>query len=234
MLPQLRHFAIACILVTSGAVARGDVILTFDPVIINAARGSAAMNVFIESPNDTHDVAAYNFGFIIEKISGDGALVFDPAQSASELTDSRYLFANTSDLGNNFVSRRDSSAFAPQIQLTHVDLTDDRPAANLDSTRRLVGMLDVSHVYPSGDAFTSALFQIRAIEANTELFDGNLDPIPFSPVSFSNHGLVTVNASAVPEPSSLVLVGIFGATALLRRHRQWRFKGGSKICETNE
>jgi len=183
-----------------------------------AAGGSGFVDVVISSDaTDNLDAFGYDFQ-ILDVGSPVGSLRFErisgATQSNSEVTDSSYVFFGDSDGFDSFPNN--GPAFN---RVQGGDFTASLLGTNLPATNLLLARLELYHDLPTGVPPASAagdLFTISLLPGiDTFFWDSAGDDLVLAN-SFSG----TVTIAAVPEPSSLALLGtILGFFAVKRCRR---------------
>lgn len=198
---SLVAIAAGCGFLTSPATAA--ITLTLDPSATTVQVGSNfTIDVLIES--NSGDLINI-FGFDV-RLTGFGGLQFDPVQQETHLTNPDYIFNGISQsaMGGN------STTVFPPFDLSFADFTNDglggnpnivvpvaqRLAARLDLTAQAIGVFDIELISASGFADFA------------------------TPAAFVLSGPVSITVAAVPEPSTLLLLGTASGAALWHRRRR--------------
>ena len=165
---------------------------------------------------ETHNVSLAAYEFAIANVGSPiGSLEFLSNQLTDEQANAAYLFSTFQPTGN-FTAIANSP-----ISYTGGDFTNSPnapfPSTLVTSTNLLLVRLDVRYVLPANTDSAQAVgsqFSVSLVDANSSFQDENGDPIAFS----STPGIATI--TAVPEPSSLLLVLAVGAAAITLRRKQ--------------
>lgn len=218
--------ALLSVILTVGSFASssvsGGIILSFAPSSPSPliAGSSGTLDVRIHSnASDVLDAFQVDFTLTSVGFSPVGGVKFSATQQDSQLTDPNYVFAGIS-LSQNTAASVGAANFA-RDGFSGYDATDDGSASpfpgnpvpvTLNSTDRLLFRLNL-------DAVNAGSYQITIASA-TFVIDQLLDPTdPLNQISFSGDpGMISVaDSTAVPEPSSAVLLGLACAFGLLLR-----------------
>jgi hypothetical protein len=202
-----------------GEVANADLILGFKESTVEAG-GTGAIDVVISSSNGADSIGKFQLSFAITQTSGTGVLSFKPSfslgdpnnplnQSNSERIslDPAYVFGgNVVPLGFGSVSTGDRQTIL-QIDRAQSNMT-------LGITPVLLARLELQHTTPASDQNASYRISLQnSAQTQFQLLDNNSATL--SPTFFGSTG--TVSITAVPEPTSALLVAISAATLMLRR-----------------
>ena len=201
-----------------GKVANAELILGFKESTIQAG-GAGAIDVVISSSNGADSIGRFQLSFAITQTSGTGVLAFKPSfnagdannllnQSNSERTsnDPAYVFAGNLATGFASLSTGDRQTIL-QVDRAQSNMT-------LGITPVLLARLELQHTTPAPDQNASYRISLQNT-AQTQFQLLNNSSATLSPTFFGNTG--TVSITAVPEPTSALLVAISAATLMLRR-----------------
>jgi len=206
--------------VCTAAHCRADLIIDVqDATLTSGSLGF--VDVFIRSDGtDLLNLASYVFQ--IQKISGDGALQFQassgapsPSQSNSEQSLNNYVFFPVASSANYGVNRLDPD-------LTRAAGGDFiTPNVMLNGTDRLLVRLELQHITPT-PLFSFSEFRVFFANDLANEFENSFNRVGINAASFSNFGTITVAPTAVPEPSSMLLMslGLVGTAAWRRRRKR--------------
>ncbi|MEZ6133642.1 MAG: PEP-CTERM sorting domain-containing protein [Pirellulaceae bacterium] len=221
-------FFLLAVLAACSSSAQADLLIEFD----NAQFGPnslGSVDVFVTGP-DT--IRQYNTTFLLTPVSGQGILEFRSSfdvndagnsdrQSNSEVTDGSYVFFGSSRSFNSSVNEND------KLQLVQSDIST---AAAPPTTRRLLARLELRHVLPVAEipSFTGAEYRIGLVQnidqtLIDQTFFRTTSGAKFAPAaaSFNNFGTINISSlSAVPEPSSAVLLLCASSVACVWRRRR--------------
>lgn len=226
-LSALRLSTLICVVTTfflgfAGQCVHADFFVTFQNGVQAGIGDTATMNVFLTSnSNQTFD--AYQVQFVLTPLasSPNGGAVFSPTLNLQYLTDPNYVFHSRSGVVNTNNSSPNST---DGTTLTGFDFSDDGssapnsgnpfPYSMLANQPVLLFQLDLTGI-------ALGTYQVSLDSSNTTFLD---DQINFIPINFQNTpGVFTV--TAVPEPSSLTIVGLAQCVVVLRRRRPVQFIG---------
>lgn len=205
---MIRNFVLATLFLFQASLANAGLILSVEPSASDFLVGqTGSLNVFVYS-DAADEVDSFLFDL---NITGGTGVAFTDPQSESYLTDSDYVFFDRSlseqfSLPTTMVSNNGAT-------LTMTDVSSN-PTTGLafpklipDSTNPL---LLGSFTF---DANAIGSYTV-ALAPSSSFSDSNFNLIPYSVAGGS------FNVSAVPEPSSLVLLGLGAAGfGLMRRRR---------------
>ena len=198
---------------------RADIIIDVQDAMITAG-GSGWVDVFISSSDgsDTLDFANYDFAISVVGVPAS-TLQFSNPQDLTETGFFNYVFAGDAD-AITVVTLNNSqyAAYAGTLLFLGVDLTTSPSTA-------LLARLEVESVLGPGQTAAQAngeQFEISLLSsANTLFQDENGNDLTIDGSSFTNTGLITIQATAaVPEPGSLALCAIGAAVMAYRMRRQ--------------
>jgi hypothetical protein len=219
----IRTFAIACLLgFMLPECAQGAIVIQVQTSTLNE-QGIGFVDVYLTGDaGDT--LGAFGYEFTITGANAQsGDLRFRETQSKSEQSEggtSPYVFLNDTDESLLNSGRGDDA----------VTLRGGDSLASLDSVQVngqfLLARLELEHVgsmtVPTHD-FTIALnptSQFTFFDRDWDS-DSNVAGISDNYGTFTSlSGIVTVNATAVPEPSCLLLLGTAGAAIYVHRRRK--------------
>lgn len=183
--------------------------------------GTGFVDVLISS-NSTDDLGIFSAKFQITQTSGGGFLAFQnkfelnsadtDRQKNSERSDGNYVFSGT--LGRD-------AFFQSQPSINGQSLVQfDRSSADvtLDDGTKLLARLELTHGLPAGTT-TGGTYEISLVsESSTRFQLLNGDAVTIAAQSFDSANFGTITVSAVPEPSSgLLLLSAFGIGMFRRR-----------------
>ncbi len=215
--------------------ALAALVIEFGPTLVLSPNSSASMDVFISSDAGDADFAFAEYRFDIALTSGlpTGVVRFLPdldindansavRQTNSEQLAANYVFSPIASL-DNFVAIRQ---FPNTVELFGGDSTFDVNTFSysnitVGSDLKLLARLEIEQ-FQLGVA-ASGTYQISLVQAKFQnadqanVFDDSLGFLAFT----SSSGTIQVGASAVPEPSSMILLagalGVAGKTYRRRR-----------------
>ena len=218
------------------STACGDIIISIESKTITAGSANEYVDVFIEGVSgDTLGRFGYEFqisgagpqsGDLQFRASYDKNNPINPLnQTNSEQNDPTYVFYNDTDPVDNFTAKRGSLGTDP------LSLVGGDQLASLDSVNItgpfLLARLELQHIGPASPgsyAFTISLNESSPI---TE-FDRDYDPLTDTNYTSgqisATSGIITVNAAAVPEPSSMAILAVGGLAAVLRYRRRKKIR----------
>lgn len=201
-----------------------------DATMLSSSRTS--VDVLVSSNAGALDITSFELTFGISEQTTGGILQFQGdfdstdafRQSDSERTDGNYVLLNNVDL-DFFRSRRG----ATNQRLIQADRTASAATpATIGAGQSLLARLEIEHIAPLP---VDGEFEIFLVEgANTLFLNGfvpvDIDASSFATrasnmangTSFDNFGIVTVNA--IPEPSSLAVLGLVAAACGLSQRRR--------------
>lgn len=205
----------ACCMLMS--IASGDIIISIESKTITAGSANEYVDVFIEGdPGDTLGQFGYQFD-ITGANASSGDLQFQAVQSLSEqgiATPFPYVFFDFPDpVAINSQPLNDTT-------LTGGDVVG-LPANSVSIDGKfLLARLELQHVGP----FNPGSYDFN-ISLNTTSLSTFFDRDVFSNFYTSGQisatsGTITVNAAAVPEPSSMALLAVSGLAAVVRHRRR--------------
>ncbi len=215
---MLRFVSLTLLFLTVvSSTARADMIVAIQNTMITAG-GSGFVDVLISSTGtDTLDFASYDFQ--ISLVGGPAStLQFSNPQNLTETGLANYVFAGDAGAIN-------------VITLTNSQFTADAgtlsfAGVGLTAATSLLARLEVESVLGPGQTAAQAngeQFRISLLNSfDTLLKDENGNDLTIDGSSFTipNTGLITIQAAAVPEPSSLGLCAIGAAVMGWRMRRQ--------------
>jgi len=222
-------FFIACCPVVEAAL-----VITVEGNTISADQ-AGYVNIYISGNGDGLNLANYTFG--ISSVSGPAStLEFSATQLLNENLAGNYVFYDDLDLsGLSIYDQSNSELEQGDTTLSFDDVTITTP--------RLLARLELQHLLSFGQTPAQAAgetFEITLLSRPGTFFEnagGNIDTNAtnaFSAASF-NPGTITVSASAVPEPSSLLLFAAGGVAfwgkRRSERNRKKRLTQPSHPCE---
>ena len=227
---------VACCMLMSTAC--GDIIISIESKTITAGSANEYVDVFIEG--DTGDTLG-RFGYEFQ-ISGAGPQSGDlqfrtsydktnPAnplnQTNSEQNDPTYVFYNDTDPVDNFTAKRGALGTDP------LSLVGGDQLASLDfvdiTGPFLLARLELQHIGPVSPGSYAFTISLNLSSPVTE-FDQDYDPLTATSYTSGQisvapgSGIITVNAAAVPEPSSMALLAVGGLVAVVRHRRRKRIR----------
>ncbi|MCA9138336.1 MAG: PEP-CTERM sorting domain-containing protein [Planctomycetales bacterium] len=166
-----------------------------------------------ESPSDKFSEFQLVLQITPMTAAGTSSLQFVPAQSEAVLEEADYVFVGDSDV---ILSGGDWVVDNTGDSITFFDLTFSLLDADVTSGQRLA-TIDVQHMLGTATELDVAgnTFSISVDEDLTELFNSDGDPVGYT----SSSGTVMVNAVAIPEPASTVILMLGAGAMLLRRRR---------------
>lgn len=183
--------------------------------------GTGFVDVLISS-NSTDDLGRFSAKFQITQTSGGGVLAFQndfdlnsadaDRQTNSERSDGNYVFGGTLGTDASFVSQQVGNAQTLlQIDRSSADVT-------LDGGTKLLARLELTHLLPAGTT-TGGTYEISlASDPFTRFQLLNGEAVTIAAQSFDSANFGTITVSAVPEPSSgLLLLSAFGIGMFRRR-----------------
>lgn len=198
---------------------RGDLIVDIkDSNIVAGGVGWVNVEVYATTGFD-YDIALADYKFEIVPRAGSGSLEFLTSQETNEQSESVYLFF---DLGptNNFVATSNDPLLYVGGDFTNdVNMDPDVvefAKVNVAADRKLLARLDVRHVTGNPSATVGSTFEIRMVSGRFETEEGM--EINFDAATNSSRGIATI--TAVPEPSSLLLIAGAGGGWLAYRKRR--------------
>ena len=212
---------VACCMLMSTAC--GDIIISIESKTITAGSANEYVDVFIEGdPGDTLGQFGYQFD-ITGANASSGDLQFQAVQSLSEQgidTPFPYVFfdfpdpaaINSQPLGNTTLTGGDV-----------VGPPDDFVSIN---GKFLLARLELQHVGPFSPGSYNFTIELNTDPLNTFFDkDRSSDYYTSGQVSSSpGSGIITVNAAAVPEPSSMAILAVGGLAAVLRYRRRKKIR----------
>ncbi|MCO8123491.1 PEP-CTERM sorting domain-containing protein [Stieleria sp. TO1_6] len=205
------------LLVNHGNRADADIVVEFGSAQIRSG-GSGFIDVFVSSSDGSDELFGFEADFSLLGDNTGGFLEFKPSfnpanptgpdtQSSAETQDPDYVFRGDS---TSFSATRNG----PPNQMIQSDFASaNKP---LGSDRFLLARLDFFHItpVPVNTVFSVALNPT----GNTNFYHDDLSTASIDAVSFTNLG--SINVTAIPEPSSLlVLAMVFGGVAVRRRRK---------------
>ncbi|MCA9061535.1 MAG: PEP-CTERM sorting domain-containing protein [Planctomycetaceae bacterium] len=219
-------FVLMLLLLTTTKV-HADLIITFENSTVSSG-GTGFIDVFIGSTG-SDDLVLVGYEFSIAGADANGSLQFRDTlnQIDDEQNDSRYVFAGDTDPLNFLAARQDPTVTG----LAGTDFANSLTDVTLSSfdAPRLLARLELEHVTttPSaaiGDTFAISLIPVGSLfQDSAMVLNASTDSLPFSSIP----GTITITSAAVPEPSSLMFVGITAAFVIGRVRLQQRRSSGS-------
>ncbi|MFO0941312.1 MAG: PEP-CTERM sorting domain-containing protein [Pirellulales bacterium] len=228
-----KRLGVVLLLLSLSAVVRADFVVDIqDSTITSGGKGYVDVLVWNTGASDSFSLFNYKFQITEVNTVNGGTLEFRSSfsltapndidrQSNSEQFLANYIFAGSADAINFAATRQDTA----KDQLSG---GDNRSAGNINfsatpSSPSLLARLELQHITPNPDSSTGT-FRIELVKNSALTYFQNLellDDDPLQPIiaesSYTNYGFVSI-ITAVPEPSSFVLLCISGL-ALLRRRR---------------
>lgn len=198
---------------------RAEMIITIGGGSIDPG-GSLTLDIGIESDAPPENLAEYELILQITPLTGSGgsSLQFVDPNSETYLEDADYVFAATSE---SIAFDESTGLLVSPSEISYYDASVDGAGFLLNvpvTSGQKLATVTVSHVLGgaspqevAGDQFTFAAGP-NTFFANTDSFD----ELGYQFVS----GTVTVNAVAIPEPSSVALLMVCGGGLLVRRRRR--------------
>ena len=215
---QLLKFVTCCLMVGIATPAMADPEVTIGSGII-APGGNLELQIGIESDAPPEDMSSYNLVLQITPltVNGDSSLQFVNSQSETFLEDADYVFADTSEvieLDDTAVKQNDGDV----IEFEDLSVDGMGFETNVEVTSgQLLASVNLEHLLGStlpgdtaGNQYLVSVDEIDSVflnEAGDEL------------ELFSVSGLVTVQATAIPEPSSVALLLLATCGVTMRRRR---------------
>lgn len=203
--------SLCCSVLWNSSSAEAAIIVAVQSTSITAG-GTGFVDVLISSnSNDVLDFASYEFN--IAAVGGPvSTLEFANPQILTEDQDASYVFFGD-NLGINVVTLTNSTFIGD-------DATNSGTGVTLTATTSLLARLDLLHVLGIGQTAAQAAgeqFQISLRNSVDTRFEDTLaTPIAFS----STSGTITVQAAAVPEPSTFAAIALaFGGFGVHRRRK---------------
>ncbi|KAA5541434.1 PEP-CTERM sorting domain-containing protein [Roseiconus nitratireducens] len=194
--------------------ARGELLVTIEDGMI-APNGNLSLDIGIESDTPPELLSEFEFSVRLNPMPAapGSSLQFVDSQSESFLSDPEYVFFGNSDSLTFGAVTYDSTT-----QITVFDLTADFTDVPV-SSRRLLTTIELRHQTGSASVGQVAGNQFEVTLGPDPLFF-NADgfEVPFSLTS----GIVTVAATAVPEPGTTAFLALTLTGAAMRRRRRPR------------
>ncbi|QDT02964.1 hypothetical protein K227x_13430 [Rubripirellula lacrimiformis] len=188
----------------------------------------ASIDVYIRSDGTSVDnLSSYSAAFEIEQISGTGILEFLPSnfplpagehQSDSERTVAKpnaYVFLNALDTSSAaFLSLRDRGS-SQELNQRDKALSD----MTIGTDRLLLARLEVKHITTDVDA--DAKYRIKLNQSIPTVFRDSANSLAAFNVgdSNANFGTISFTTTAVPEPSSILLLSVAAGLVCVRRKK---------------
>ena len=191
--------------VVLGNTATAALVISMSPTTQDVAQGGVG---FLEFSIDTTgmgdiDLAAFNVTITVPDTSG-------------------ITFTGGDDNVLNYAFFGETLGFAfadPMIAGTNggdiLDLSDNPLGTTLAE-----GTYGLGRMFFSVDANAPVGLVNFTLDAATSFTDGNFDPIDFTPLPGATLGTINVQATAVPEPSSIGLLAIAGSGLIIARRRK--------------
>lgn len=210
--------------------ASADLILSFGSGSV-VSGGVGYIDLFVESGSSESTFTLFNYKVEISPVSviNGGILEFQESfdspnslrQLSTEQGMTNYIFAGKSTFDNFTSVRQDPN----RLQLVGGDVeATGTPITILAGQSYLLARLELQHITPtpglSTGSFRVSLLQDPAQSYFQDLDLDDSDPAQpkIDPLSYSIANSGTVTITAVPEPSSMLLVGgAFGIAAFVRR-----------------
>jgi hypothetical protein len=195
--------------------ARADLIIDVQDATLTAG-GTGVVDVYVRS-NGTDSISTFNLEFQITGFHPSGSLRFSSIQSnaVQQATAPNYIFLNASSSSNFGYARQDPVL----TTLIGGDQRIGNTNTTVTSSNLLLARLAIEHQTPT-PLTASGVYQLSLVGANSLFADSNFTPLN---IQSSTPGTITV--TAVPEPSSGLLLGTCLCAASLKRRR--------KKCATN-
>ncbi len=178
------------------------------------------LEIGIASDNAPENLSDFELILQISPISATGAssLSFVNPQSEAFLADTDYIFAGSSE---SIADGLSTVTFDSATQITFIDVSSDFVGDFLDvpvTGNHLLASIDLQHNLGGTAAGLTAgdQYEVR-VGLLSGFFQASGDEVDF----FSNSGIVTVSAVAIPEPSfcAALLAGCCGLVVQRRRRR---------------
>jgi hypothetical protein len=230
---------ILCGIVLPIDVANAAVVIQVEDTEIGAGQ-SGFVNVWISSSDESDSLKLFNVVFGLTPLgSPSSTLEFIAPQTTLGNTDPNYVFVDDLEptglmlnwIQNDVVEGGDLTASGGEVEL---------PAT---LSRRLLARLDVNHLLGAGQSANDAIgetFRISLLEefmlSNDDtfvtFFDDASGPLSldFSNVTPGTITIVAPSVTAVPEPSSLILLASGGAGWLVRSRRKRSAQAATPIA----
>ena len=194
------------------SLCRADFLFEFGEVVFNAGQ-QGSIDVFISSSTSvTIGSATYKL-HIASSGTVSGQLVFAPTQTPDELDQDNYVFRNHS---GGWTAAREGN----QIDLLGSDFADTD--ATIDSSKKLLARVELSYIKAPISTNAADQFSIELIQDKdlTAVFDADGNSLAINSQSYAASGAVTIQISAVPEPSSLLLTCLMSAALAVRASKK--------------
>jgi len=189
--------------------AEADIIVDVQDAFITAG-GSGFVDVLISSTG-TDDLEFASYLFELTNVGAPSSTLEYAAQNFTEDLLGNYVF-----FGDNagILSFTDGDPLYPNSQFGATDQVDLNGAVTLTGATQLLARLELNHVLGGGQAAADTIgeqFRITMLDTGDTLFADDVDDLIIDASSFAplgvGGGIITVQAAAVPEPSSFAVLG---------------------------
>ena len=197
---------------------RGDLIVDIKDSNI-VAGGVGWVDVEIYATTGSYEISFAQYEFALGSSNGFGSLELVANQELSEQSESSYLFFEVGPTNNFSADSNDPVLYSGGDWTDPIDpnaAVAEYPFVNVSNPRKLLVRLDVMHIASDPSSTVGATFTVEMLSGAFQDKTGNL--ITFDAATNSSPGIATI--TAVPEPSSLLLIAGAGGGWLAYRKRR--------------